>query len=311
MGTKPASIAERHAAIERLREFLRLNYMTGAQAAQRIGVRAETLYSWLAGESKPASPERIEAFLESMPAERSGITPTGYEYREYKNWRGIPKPRRCPFCKKAKGEIRKARGGFLGVCPNCGPPGPQRRNETRLLRKTKMPIGTQQAQGMAPTLYPSQVAAAYKSGQDLNGAILSNPLGNLYVYPNSPKLVPKMTGETIYQLSIADLPDYTRLALATVAACRGITDLRLATDLIARYENDPDCKRRIDCVTTKILEAVIKKEKYTHLVPRDVEDALLIQLVMEVEKKRLWPGVGKVVMKSIDDAGGVTTVVRS
>jgi hypothetical protein len=33
--------------------------------------------------------------------------PTGYEYREYKNWRGIPKPRRCPFCKQAKGEIRK------------------------------------------------------------------------------------------------------------------------------------------------------------------------------------------------------------
>jgi hypothetical protein len=33
--------------------------------------------------------------------------PTGYEYQEYKNWRGVPKPRRCPFCKQAKGEIRK------------------------------------------------------------------------------------------------------------------------------------------------------------------------------------------------------------
>ncbi len=40
-------------------------------------------------------------------AERSGFMPTGYEYREYKNWRGIAKPRRCPFCKQAKGEIRK------------------------------------------------------------------------------------------------------------------------------------------------------------------------------------------------------------
>ena len=28
----------------------------------------------------------------ASPAERSGIMPTGYEYREYKNWRGIPKP---------------------------------------------------------------------------------------------------------------------------------------------------------------------------------------------------------------------------
>jgi hypothetical protein len=64
---KGNSIEERDAAVAQLREFLRLNYMTGAQAARQIGVRAETLYSWLAGESRPASPERIEAFLDSMP----------------------------------------------------------------------------------------------------------------------------------------------------------------------------------------------------------------------------------------------------
>jgi rubredoxin len=69
-----------------------------------------------------------------MPAERSGIAPTGYEYREYKNWREIPKPRRCRFCKQAKGEIRKARGGFLGVCPNCGAIGPKRENHDEALR---------------------------------------------------------------------------------------------------------------------------------------------------------------------------------
>jgi hypothetical protein len=57
--------------VERLREFIRLNYVSGAQAARSIGVRAETLYSWLAGESRPASPDRIEAFLDSMPAERT------------------------------------------------------------------------------------------------------------------------------------------------------------------------------------------------------------------------------------------------
>jgi hypothetical protein len=28
----------------------------------------------------------------------------------------------CPFCKQAKGEIRKIRGGFQGVCRNCGAP---------------------------------------------------------------------------------------------------------------------------------------------------------------------------------------------
>ena len=73
------------------------------------------------------SPKRVAAFLDSLPRQKgSGIAPVGYEYREYKNWRGILKPRRCPFCKKAKGEIRRGRGGFVGVCPNCGAMGPKR-----------------------------------------------------------------------------------------------------------------------------------------------------------------------------------------
>jgi transcriptional regulator with XRE-family HTH domain len=84
------------AIVERLREFIRLNYLTGAEVARRIGVRDMNVYSWLQGESRPLKPERINAFLRSIPAESgSGITPNGYQYREYKNWRGIPKPRRC------------------------------------------------------------------------------------------------------------------------------------------------------------------------------------------------------------------------
>lgn len=69
---------------------------------------------------------RIIAFLESLPVERVGIMPTGYEYRDYKNWRGIPNPRRCPFCKQVKGEIRKVRSGFQGYCPQFGATGPKR-----------------------------------------------------------------------------------------------------------------------------------------------------------------------------------------
>jgi hypothetical protein len=34
------------AIVERLREFLRLNYMTGAEVARRIGVGDMTVYSW-------------------------------------------------------------------------------------------------------------------------------------------------------------------------------------------------------------------------------------------------------------------------
>jgi len=123
------------AIVERLREFLRLNYMTGAEVSRRMGVRDMTVYSWLQGESRPSKPERITAFLNSIPAESgSGITPNGYQYREYKNWRGIPKPRRCPFCKKAKSEVRRVRGGYKGVCPNCEATGPKRESPDEALR---------------------------------------------------------------------------------------------------------------------------------------------------------------------------------
>jgi hypothetical protein len=128
-------LKEIDALVERFREFVRLNYMTAAEVARLIGVRDTTVYSWLQGECRPANPERIAAFPNSLPKENgSGMAPTGYEYREYKNWRGIPKPRRCPFCKQAKGVIRRSRGGFAGVCPNCHASGPKRESYDEALR---------------------------------------------------------------------------------------------------------------------------------------------------------------------------------
>jgi hypothetical protein len=128
-------LAKIDALLERLRDFIRLNYMTAAEVARQIGVRDTTIYSWLLGQARPAEPKPIAAFLDSLPREDgSGVAPTGYVYREYKNWRGIPKPRRCPFCKQAKGDIRRSRGGFLGVCPNCGATGPKRESHEEALR---------------------------------------------------------------------------------------------------------------------------------------------------------------------------------
>jgi hypothetical protein len=118
----------------RFRDFIRLNYTTAAEIARQIGVRDTAIYDWLLGKARPAKPERIAAFLNSLPKDHgSGIAPTGYEYREYKNWRGI-KPRRCPFCKQANGDIRRSRGGFLGVCPNCDATGPKRESHDEALR---------------------------------------------------------------------------------------------------------------------------------------------------------------------------------
>jgi hypothetical protein len=132
---KRKSSDERDAVVERLGEFIRLGYTTGSEVARRMGVRDSSVYSWLQGQFRPAKPERIAAFLDSMPAESgSGIAPTGYKYREYKNWRGIPKPRRSPFFKQAKGEIRKVRGGFQEVCPGCGATGPKRESHDEALK---------------------------------------------------------------------------------------------------------------------------------------------------------------------------------
>jgi hypothetical protein len=128
-------LKEVDALVERLRDFIRLNYVTAAEIARRIGVRDSTVYSWLLGQARPAELKPIASFLDSLPREDgSGVAPIGYKYREYKNWRGIPKPRRCPFCKQAKGEIRRSRGGFFGVCPNCDARGPKRESHEEALR---------------------------------------------------------------------------------------------------------------------------------------------------------------------------------
>ena len=84
MRYKNNSIYEAEAAVQRLRKFLRLNYLTGNQVARRIGVRDTTIYSWLQGKSTPrsATAARIIAFLDSLPAERAGLMPTGYEHRK-------------------------------------------------------------------------------------------------------------------------------------------------------------------------------------------------------------------------------------
>ena len=65
--------------IERLREFVRFNYITAGEVAREIGVHDSSVYSWLLGQARPAEPERVAAFLDSLPRQNgSGIAPVGY-----------------------------------------------------------------------------------------------------------------------------------------------------------------------------------------------------------------------------------------
>jgi hypothetical protein len=67
------------ALVERLREFVRFNYVTAAEVAREIGVNDSTVYSWLLGQARPAEPKRVAAFLDSFPRQNgSGIAPVGY-----------------------------------------------------------------------------------------------------------------------------------------------------------------------------------------------------------------------------------------
>ena len=67
------TLDKRDGLVERFCEFIRLNYVTGAEVARRIGFRKKAVYSWLSGHSRPRKPELITAFPESLPAEKSAI----------------------------------------------------------------------------------------------------------------------------------------------------------------------------------------------------------------------------------------------
>jgi hypothetical protein len=63
-----------------------------------------------------------------MPVDRASRRP-GTSIVNNKNWRGIAKACRCPFCKQAKGKIRKGEGRILEASANCGAIDPRRRPE--------------------------------------------------------------------------------------------------------------------------------------------------------------------------------------
>jgi hypothetical protein len=120
---------------------------TRRQRRSRDGSASETRRSMIGFFVEPDQRNLSASLPFSIPY-RERVDPAspqnGYEYREYKNWRGIPKPRRCPFCKQAKGDVRRSRGGFLGVCAKCDARGPKRESYDEALRawNGKLKVGS-------------------------------------------------------------------------------------------------------------------------------------------------------------------------
>jgi transcriptional regulator with XRE-family HTH domain len=129
------------ATLREFREYFDLSYEPPREFAARIGVAKETIWYWLSGKRQPKAPSlaKLRRFLDSeakRSAQGDGIRPI--ETVPYKIVRPIQQvryARLCPFCRKARGKIRKLRTAwFQGVCPKCGATGPKRDSHQEALR---------------------------------------------------------------------------------------------------------------------------------------------------------------------------------
>ena len=122
-------------------EYLDLSYESPREFAARIGVAKETIWYWLSGRRQPKamSLAKLRRFLDQeakRPAQGDGIRPV--ETVSYKITRPLQQvryARLCPFCRKARGKIRKLDvASFQGTCPKCGATGPTRKSHQEALR---------------------------------------------------------------------------------------------------------------------------------------------------------------------------------
>jgi len=106
------------ALVERLRDFIRLNYTTAAE----IGVRDSTVYSWLLGQARPAEPMRIIAFLDSLTLEGGNRLVKhrvdGPDGGSGYCGRNFPLIQRCLHLSKRADQIRAL---MVGNCPSSAP----------------------------------------------------------------------------------------------------------------------------------------------------------------------------------------------
>jgi hypothetical protein len=117
------------ALVECLREFIRLNYMTAAEVARQIGVRDTTIYDWLLGRARPANPDRIAAFLDSLPRHRSN----GIQILRIQELARYPQASPLPVLQAGEGrDSGKSRRAFR-VCPNCHASGSRRETNAEAL----------------------------------------------------------------------------------------------------------------------------------------------------------------------------------
>jgi transcriptional regulator with XRE-family HTH domain len=127
--------------LREFKEYVALTYESPREIAARIGVKQATTGDWLAGRYQPnaKSLAKLRRFLDSeakRPAQGDGIRPVEPVPRKIiRPIQQLRYARLCPFCRKARGKIRKLdAASFQGACPKCGASGPKRDNHQEALR---------------------------------------------------------------------------------------------------------------------------------------------------------------------------------
>ncbi len=119
--------------LREFKEYVALSYESPIKIAARIAVKQATTGDWLSGRYQPnaKSLAKLRRFLDEeakRPAQGDGIRPIEPgPFKIVKPAKQVRYARLCPFCRKARGKIRKlGAASFQGVCPKCGAIGPKR-----------------------------------------------------------------------------------------------------------------------------------------------------------------------------------------
>src|SRR5258707_14404021 len=119
--------------LREFKQYVDLSYELPNTIAARIGVAKETIWYWLSARRQPKAQSlaKLRRFLDAeakRPAQGDGIRPVEtVPYKIIKPIQQVRYARLCPFCRKARGKIRKLNAtSFQGVCPKCGATGPKR-----------------------------------------------------------------------------------------------------------------------------------------------------------------------------------------
>jgi transcriptional regulator with XRE-family HTH domain len=129
-------------------EYFARSYEMPRTIAERIGIAKATIWDWFAGRCQPKarSLAKLRRFLDNeakRPAQGDGIRPLEpVRYKIIRPLQQVRYARLCPFCRKARGKIRKLGADlFQGVCPKCGATGPKRGSHQKALREPKVLAG--------------------------------------------------------------------------------------------------------------------------------------------------------------------------